>query len=264
MRALLFAMTVALALSASARSQVPTTSQTQEIQERVKRLAQEKGEELAFRVRVTTLGALDVGGDSEVRRWDSAVRQWKQEKGAGAAPLLAEGVLFDCLGRLQGVKTRVLSIEKAVPYFADLAAQRPSRAAKAFDAALKIDPSLIEARMRAARIRAPKDPHAARELEQLAEDPTGGSFSYLAAISRAEAARAKRDVAGALRWYDRSLVLEPRSTAAAISLSSLRPGAAVPFADIKADDLYYSYPCTILTPGVAAGLQTRVKGVVLQ
>jgi hypothetical protein len=264
MRALLLAVVVAVSPGARAGGQVPTTSQTQEIQERVKKNAETRAEELAFRLRGTVLGAMGLEGNNEVRRWDAAVHQWKQEKGAGAAPLLAEGVLFDCLGRLQGVKTPVLRSEKAVPYFLDLAARRPSRAAKAFDAALKIDPSLIEARMRAARIRAPKDAQAARELERLAEDPAGAPFSYLAAISRAEAARAKRDLGGALRWYERAIALEPRSTAAAIALGSLRPDSAVAFSDTNTDDLYYSYPCAILTPAVAAALLTRLKGVVLQ
>jgi tetratricopeptide (TPR) repeat protein len=255
---------LALALGTGVGAQVPTTSQTQEIQERVKKLAEEKGEELAFRLRGTLMGALGPEGTNEVRRWDGAVRVWKKEKGAGAAPVLAEGVLFDCLSRLQGVKTPVLSSEKAVPYFLTLAEKRPSRAAQAFETALKIDPSLVEARMRAARVRAPKDSQAARELERLAEGAERAPFPYLAAMSRAEAAQAQQDVQGALRWYERAVVIEPRSTAAAIALRSHRPGAAVAFADLRTDDPYYSYPCTVLTPAVAAALRARVNMVVLK
>jgi hypothetical protein len=241
---------------------VPTASQTQEIQERVKKSAEKRAEELAFRLRGTSLGALGPEGNDEVMRWDTAVWLWKKQKDAGAAPLLAEGVLFDCLSRLQGVKTPVLRSEKAVPYFLTLAEKRPSRAARAFDAALKIDPSLEEARMRAARIRAPMDRQAARELERLAEGAEGTPLPYLAAMSRAEGARAQRDVQGALRWYERAVALEPRSTAAAIALRSLRPSPVVAFADLRTDDPYYSYPCTILTPAVAAGLRAWVKSVV--
>ena len=247
-----------------ANAQVPTQSQTQEIQEQVKKFAAEKGEERAMRLRATQLGALSVEGNNEVRRWDAAVRLWKKEKGSDAAPLLAEGVLFDCLSRLQGVKTLVLSNEKAVPFFLDLAAKRPSRAAKAFDDALKIDSSLVEARMRAARIRAPKDTQAARELERLAEGAEKMPFPYLAAMSRAEAAQMQRDVQGALRWYERAMALEPRSTAAAIALRALRPGGAVAFADLRTDDPYYSYPCIVLTPAVSAELRARGNMVVLQ
>jgi len=264
MRMRIAVLAVALAIGTGVGAQLPPATQTQEIQERVNRTAQSEAEKLSDRVRASTLGALNPRSNSEISRWDQAVRLWKQATGAGAAPLLVEGVLFDCLGRLQGVITRVLSSEVNVPYFADLAAKRPARAAKAFEAALKIDPTLTEAKMRAARIRAPKDAKAAQELERLAVDPAAAPFAYLAAISRAESARAKRDVPGALRWYDHSLLLEPRSIAAAIALSSLRPGAAVSFGDVNAEDLSYSYPCTVLTPDVAANLMARVKGVVLQ
>ena len=255
---------MALAQGAAGAGQVPTQSQTQEIQERVKKLAEKHGEELAFHLRGRQLGALSVEGNNEVRRWDGAVRQWKKDKGGDTAPLLAEGVLFDCLGRLQGVKTPVLSSEKAVPFFLDLAAKRPSRAAKAFDDALKIDPNLAEARLRAARIRAPKDTQAARQLERLAEGAETTPIPYLAAMSRAEAAQSQRDVQGALRWYERARALEPRSTAAAIALRALRPGAAVSFADLRTDDPYYSYPCVVLTPAVAAELRARGSMVVLR
>lgn len=264
MRGLLCVAACVLSLGATAGLQLPPATQMQEIQERVNRTAQSQAEKLSDRVRASTLGALNPRSNSEISRWDQAVRLWKQEKGAGAAPLLVEGVLFDCLGRLQGVITRVLSSEVNVPYFADLATKRPARAAKAFEAALKIDPTLTEAKMRAARIRAPKDAKAAQELERLAVDPAAAPFAYLAAISRAEAARAQHDTLGALRWYDHSVLLEPRSTAAAIALGSLRPGAAVAFAEVSGDDLYYSYPCTVLTPAVAADLMARVKGVALQ
>ncbi len=263
MRVLLWVAACGLSLGATAGVQLPPATQMQEIQERVNKLAQSEAEKLRDRVRATTLGTLNAETNLEVRKWDEAIRLWKLEKGAGAAPLLAEGVLFDCLGRLQGVRTRVLSSERAVPYFADLALKRPSRAAKAFDDALKIDPALVEARMRAARIRAPKDAQAARELERLAADPTATPFQYLAAISRAEAARSQGDVAGAIRWYDRALVMEPRSTAAAVALSSLKPAAPLPFDELASDDLYYSYPCTILTPGVEAALSARVRTVIL-
>jgi hypothetical protein len=255
MRALPFAMVVAL--SVGTRLEAQTAAETREMQERVRKTAQTKSEELSDRVRATTLGTL-----SPEAEWNQAVTKWKSEKNAGAGPLLAEGVLFDCLGRLQGVKTRLLTSEDPVPYFADLAAQRPARAARAFDAALKIDPALIEARMRAARIRAAKDPRAALELERLAEAPIRGPFAYIAAISRAEAARARDDKAGARRWYDRAVVLDPRSAAAAIALSSLHPGPAIAFAQINSDDLYYTYPCTVLTATIRDALSERVRNLV--
>jgi tetratricopeptide (TPR) repeat protein len=197
------------------------------------------------------------------RRWGEAVRLWKKEKGAGAAPLLAEGVLFDCLSRLQGVKT--VGFQDEGPGRLDiLEARRPARAARAFDAALKIDPQLIEARMRAARIRASEDSRAAVTLETIARDGTRPSFSYLSAISRAALAHAQSDSVTALAWYERALALNPQSTAAAIAISALRPARPLSFDALGTDDLYYSYPCTILTPDVASALLQRIRNVVLK
>ena len=238
--------------------QLQSAQQLQEIQKLVNDKAESEAKWLADRARATTLGSLSGRGTSTFSNWNRAVQLWKKEKGAGAAPLLAEGVLFDCLGRLQGVRTLLVGNEAPVQFFADLAADRPTRAAKAFDAALKLDPNLTEARLRAARIRAPKDARAALELERLAQTPSAGPFSYLAAMGRAEAAQAHRDAAGATRWYERALELEPRSTAATIALSALKPAAAVPFDALGTHDPYYTYPCTILTPSVERAWSARV------
>ena len=180
------------------------------------------------------------------------------------APLLVEGVLFDCLGRLEGVNTLVLKLEESQPVFADLAAARPARAARAFDAALKIDPHLIEARLRVSRIRAMSDPHAMVALENIARDEAASPFGYLAAMSRAFAAQTQHDAAVAIRWYERSLELNPRSTAAAFALSALKPASALSFEALDAHDLYYDYPCRILTPGVGAAVSTRMTNVVVK
>jgi tetratricopeptide (TPR) repeat protein len=264
MRTFLFAAVIALATGGGADGQLPPQTVQQQIENQIGDFAQAKAEELADRAMRGALGTLHPDADLAFRRWDEAVRLWKKEKGAGAAPLLAEGVLFDCLGRLQGVKTSQLSGEHAHPVFADLAAERPARAARAFDAALKIDPSLIEARMRVARIRGMKNARALLELEGIARDQTDSPFAYLAAISRAAVAHAQGDRVSALHWYEQSLQLNPRSTAAAIALSALKPGTALSFATLDAHDLYYSYPCKVLTPGVAVLLEDRLRHVVLK
>ena len=228
--------------------------------------AQQYAEQVEDRLKGTLLGSLSLEANRAIARWDLAVRTWKREKGAGAAPLLAEGVLFDCLGRLQGVKTRVLSSEQPVPFFPDLAAARPGRAVKAFNAALKLDPLLVEARMRAARIRSLNDASAARELEQIADDHKQPVFAYLAAISRAEAARAQRDAAAAagIQWYQRALQVHPRSTAATIGLASLKSPAVLSLDGLDTEDLYYTYPCRILTTDVDQALSARTRNVVVQ
>src|SRR5262245_27934666 len=58
---------------------------------------------LAMAVDAATTGSMSPEGWLAFYRWNDAALVWKKEKDAGAAPLLAEGVLFDCLGRLQGV-----------------------------------------------------------------------------------------------------------------------------------------------------------------
>jgi hypothetical protein len=263
MRAFLCAVVLAASSGARVEAQLPPQTVAQEAQKRVEELAQRVAEDMAGFAKGWQVGQLHPEAFLAFRRWDAAVRLWKKEKGAGAAPLLAEGVLFDCLSRLQGVKT--LGFQDEGPGRLDiLEAKRPDRAAKAFDAALKIDPHLIEARVRAARIRAPKDSRAARELETIADDLTGTAFSYLSAISRAAVAHAQADSVTALTWYERALALNPRSTAATIAVSTLRPTRPVSFEALGPDDLYYSYPCRILTPDAASALLERVRNVVLK
>jgi hypothetical protein len=226
--------------------------------------AQQHAEQLADRLKGTLVGSLTPQANQVIARWDFAVRTWKREKGAGAAPLLAEGVSFDCLGRLEGVKTRILSSEQATPFFSDLAAARPGRAVTAFNAALKLDPRLVEARMRAARIRSLKDTSAARELEQIADDEEHPVFAYLAAISRAQVAQIRRDVTGGIHWYQRALQIHPLSTAATIGLGSLKSSAALPLDGLDTGDLYYTYPCRILTTDVDQALSARTRSVAVQ
>src|SRR5262249_18673919 len=139
---------------------------------------------------------------------------------------------------------------------------RPKRAAKAFDAALKLDPNLVEARLRAARIRAQANAGAALELERLAQTAGESPFAYLAAMSRAEVAQAHHDGAGATHWYERALELEPRSTAATIALGTRKSTAALSFSTLDPLDSYYSYPCTILTPDIDIALSARLRSTV--
>jgi hypothetical protein len=146
------------------------------------------------------------------------------------------------------------------PPFANLVRERPDRAARSFDAALKIDPNLTEARLRLARIRAPKDARAARHLEEIARAEGAPVLSYLAAMSRAEVSRERDDVPGAAGGYETARTLYPRSTAAAVALSSITASSPVPFEMLDPDDVYYTYPCTVLTTGVATALAERING----
>jgi hypothetical protein len=242
-----------LVLSAQVR---PPGSVVAEATDRVRDRALLSGEVLADRSKVI-MGTLNVAESHAYRRLERTVQAWKKEKGTGAGALLAEGVLFDCLSRLHGIVTMELGSEEPVPFFLDLAAQRPGRASKAFQAALKVDPSLTEARLRDARIRADTDLDARKQLEQLSGET--GLIAYLAAMSRAETARSLNDAAGARRWYERAVALFPNAPAPRIGLAALAPGDAVPFDRLDRTDPYYSYPCVVLTAPVHAELARRMN-----
>lgn len=115
--------------------------------------------------------------------------------------------------------------------------------------------------MRRARLQAAGDSGAARELERIAEASTM-PFAYLAAVSRGSLAHTEGDASTAVRWYERALALHPRSTAASIALVALKPGTSFRFDELDSDDVYYRYPCTVLTTDVAIALADRVKRVV--
>ena len=182
---------------------------------RVRETALVRGEALADRSKVI-MGALNVAESRAFRRWDRTVQAWKKEKDAGPGALLSEGVLIDCLSRLRGILTPLFGSEVRLRYFLDLAARRPGRASKAFQAALKVDPHLTEARFRDARIRADKDVDARKQLEQLSDET--GLIAYLAAMSRAETARHLKDDAGARHWYERAVLLFPNAPAPRVGL----------------------------------------------
>ena len=267
MRALLYGGCGAiLMLAAGVRlaAQLPPPSETQRIQQITEELALKDAEGLA-RLAASNTGLLHPSAEASFQRMGEAVRLWKREKDSGAASLLAEGVLLDCLSRLTGVAVRrPLPGEKGLPVATGYAAQRRKAAEKAFNAALRIDPDLIEARLRRARLQAAGDSAAARELEILAGDQAAMPFSYLAAVSRAALAHRQGDDAGAVRWYERALELHPRSTAATMGLAALKPADAFSFDGLDPDDLYYTYPCLVMTPGVAPALAERVQRVVVK
>jgi hypothetical protein len=260
MRQVVCTVAVGLLIAVESHAQLSPVVQRQEVENEARRQAQELGDH----AKATTLGILNPDADLAFRRLGEAVRLWKKEKDAGAAPLLAEGVLLDCLGRLQGVRMSRLLWENTGGPFTELAPLRQSRAARAFDAALKIDRSLIEARMRRARLRAPKDSRAMLDLEQIARNDTDPRFAYLAAVSLGAITHASHDLVGAASWYGRALVLHPQSMAATMGLRSLNHVATARLIGLDSADPYYTYPCTVLTPGVDAALTVRLRSVVLK
>src|SRR5690606_12171034 len=138
-------------------------------------------------------------------------------------------------------------------------AVRSKDAAKALEAALKIDPTLREAQWRLAQLRAPGDAQAQGDPEAIVIESAGSPFAYLSAMSLGATAQSNGDSDEAVRWYEHALSLLPGSTAAAVGLATLRPSSPVPFQTRADDDLYYSYPCIVLTSEVNIALAERVQ-----
>lgn len=218
------------------------------------------------------LGTINPQGLQDFRRWMLAVTAWAEDTGDGPASALAEGVLFDCLGRTtyldQGVgRTVYLMTDFTYGREADRRFERlalPDRleyAAKVLEKAYKADPTLVEARFRALRIRSLSDSKAVPSLEAIASLKDQPLLAYLAAVSLGARAQSGRDTDTALRWYRHALGLHPRSTAATVGVLALDPGASAELDALDTEDPYYDYPCRILTPAVASELSRRMKGL---
>ena len=209
----------------------------------------------------TWLGNLHPAGHLVFRRWALAVNEWKKEKAPGAGVLLAEGVLFDCLGRTLGLRTGFHSGPAIDPRLNDLGLPGLPRAETLFRKAVDLDANLLEARFRGTRIRALRDTKASVDLERIASANHDSEFGYLAAVSRAAIAQGRRDVPTAIRWYEFALDLRPGSTAATVGLGAIAPSRTIRFQGLDPDDLYYSYPCTILTSSIASELAKRLENM---
>jgi hypothetical protein len=241
-------------LSGGAASQ-PAIAQGQA---QLEKLVRESTDASAARAR-DWLGNMHPEAQLAFRKWTLAVQSWQKEETAGPEATLAEGVLFDCLGRTTYLYTRFTSGPAVDRRFQNLGtADRLGRAATLFEKSLKADPSLLEARFRALRIRALTDSKAALELERLATSQMDAEVSYLAAVSRAVIASGRGDTPTAIRWYEYALTLHTRSTAATVGLSALRPEEPLHFESLDSNDPYYNYPCRILTPSVATQLAERL------
>jgi hypothetical protein len=203
-------------------------------------------------------GNLHPDGQVAMRQWAIVVWDWQRERNAGPAAWLAEGVLLDCRRRMSGLYTSFgfgLAVDRRLQTLAFIGTDR---VADLFEKALALDPGLIEARFRAAGIRAQEDPTAVTQLEQLASSEANPEVAYLAAVSRAVLAQDQRDVPTAVRWYDRARTIRPGSTAAALGMAAVQPDAAVNFDALDDDDPFYTYPCRFLTPGVGEEVARRV------
>jgi hypothetical protein len=204
------------------------------------------------------VGQLTPEADKAFQAWELTVLAWQKEPESGASAALASGVLYDCLTRLRNVWPPALSDHKNILVWS-IPEKRVNQATDALKSALRLEPTMTEARFRLNRLLAPKVRSAALELQRLAADPTTSPFNYLAAMTLAEIASSNKDPQSAERWYERSLALFPGSIAARVALSALRPSAEKPFVTELHEDPYYEYPCRVMTPAVAAAFAQRLR-----
>jgi len=260
-RALVFSLVAALTVGGGAvTAERQSAEELNKIRAYVEALVLRESEVAGATMKGFARGVLSDAAVREFHRWDTTNVLWKRERGAGAAPHLAEGVMWDCASRLQGVVTQpIWSAEPAGWDDEKREKARPGLAVKAFERALKEDSTLVEAQFRRARIRAATDAKALETLEKLAAGEAGLVIPYLAAISRAEIAAKHGEPAIAIQWYERAIALHPRSVAATIALSVLRPTAGINLDQLDPSDPYYRYPCRVLTAAVDAELTRRMR-----
>lgn len=260
-RALVFSVVATLSVGGVAvTAERQSAEELNKIRAYVEALVLRESEVAGARMKGFARGVLSDSAAREFHRWDTTNVLWKRERGSGAGPHLAEGVMWDCLSRLQGVVTQpIWSAEPAGWDDEKREKSRPGLAVKAFERALKQDATLVEAQFRRARIRAATDGKARETLEQLAAGGAGLVIPYLAAISRAEIAANHGEPAIAIQWYERAIALHPRSMSAIIALSILRPTGSIDFNELDQSDPYYRYPCRILTAAVDAELTRRMQ-----
>ena len=259
-RVLAFSVMAALSVGGGlVTAERQSVEELNKIRAHVEALVLRESEVASAKMKGFARGVLSDAAAREFHRWDTTNVLWKRERGSGPGPHLAEGVMWDCLSRLRGVVTQpIWSAEPAGWDDEKREKSRPGLAVKAFERALKQDPSLVEAQFRRARIRAESDGKAVKVLEQLAGG-AGSVIPYLAAVSRAETAANQGEPAVAVQWYERAIALHPQSTAATIALSVLRPTGPVTLNELDRADPYYRYPCRVLTTAVDAELTRRIQ-----
>jgi len=204
------------------------------------------------------VGQLTPEAEKTFQTWERAVLAWQKEPESGVGAKLASGVLYDCLTRLHNVWPPALSDHKDILVWA-IPEKREKQAIEALRSALRLDPDNPEARFRLDRLLAPKVRSATMDLQRLAADASTTPFDYLAAMTLAEIASSTKDPQSAERWYERAVALFPRSTAARIALSALRPSAEKPFVTELHEDPFYEYPCRVMTPAVSVALSQRLR-----
>ena len=203
-----------------------------------------------------------------IRRWDAALEAWLGEPGEHADAELAHGALFECLARYgSNVWTPAVNGEPGhsrKPFILAPADSkgRPGRALKALGRARTLDPSLTEAALRQLHVGTMQgDRTAATELEAFAGSAAPGSQRYVAAILRARVAQENKDWPAAARWFEEAARIHAPGVAARIALGVYRGEAErEPWPDQTADP-FYTFPCRLLTPAVAAALESRMSAV---
>jgi hypothetical protein len=208
------------------------------------------------------------GANPALLAWSEALKKWGKEADT-AALQLARGVLFDCAAH------RPPGEILFEPFFRDLAgntscrvekhAQCAGQAERAYAKAVRLDPSLTEARLRLAGARSERDPRETSvDLAQIhASTSTPVEMRYLAGIFLGKAAWARRDAVTASEWFTKASGLNRDWRTARLLLSATSPARsserAVDTPRADSIDPWYAYRCGVFTPWVRDTLASRIK-----
>jgi hypothetical protein len=205
--------------------------------------------------------------DPHLFAWSEALKQWRHE--ADSAPLqLARGVLFDCAAHRQRndilfpPASHDVAGNSACRYV--LQAHCAEEAEKSFARAVRLDPTLLEARLRLAAARSERNGEGDADLQAVfdtADAPP--SFRYLAGIFLGKAAYARHDAKGAAVWFAKAAGIDPQWTVAPLLRAAAgdAPPPALRTAADGSTDPWYPYRCEILTAtvrGTLSGWMARV------
>ena len=225
---------------------------------------------LAFLVSAAALAQEGArGSDPQLLAWSEALKTWSKEKNSAAFEL-ARGILFDCAAHRPG---RDVYFDPDKSELAGNPGCRAGRqpqcaqeAERAFAKAVKLDPTLTEARLRLAAARSARGSRdGVDDLAAIyASDHTPLELQYLAAVFLGKNAWAATDPKGAAAWFSTASALNPSWTVAPLLAAATAPPAAQTVAQWRSPadsslDPFYAYRCGVFTAVIRDDLAARIR-----
>jgi hypothetical protein len=216
---------------------------------------------------------------AEVVAWGRALKGWLQDEPDDARALTAYGGFLECLisrlsdsGGYQKLADEFPPIERGCVISSNVGGRRDYclRPIKTtYQRALKADPQVEEARLRWAGLQLSGGGDEAsvgrRALEELADGGSSATIRYLANLLLAtnEMRRPSPDFPNADRWFRSANALFPEWLSGRLGVAAVAARQSGTIANVdprsEAGDPWYSYPCRVLDPLIAATLAERAQ-----